>query len=414
MTVHSVPRPVDASGPWQDANRGAGLVDADGRSRPNIFAEMSALAVSTGAVNLGQGFPDYAGPQQVLDAAAAAVLAGHNQYPPGRGVPELRLAIAEHHRRFYGQDVDPDTEVCVTAGATEALAGVLLGLIRPGDEVVVIEPYYDAYAADIARAGGVQVNVPLRWRSAADVAGAGFALDTDALRAAVHPGTRMIVVNTPHNPTGAILSDDDLALIAELARENDAILLADEVYEHLTFGRPHHPLAGFPGAEDRTITLGSGGKTFSVTGWKIGWATGPAPLIEATFGMKQWLSYVNGAPLQPAIATGLRLGDDVYATIAGDLAGRRDRLCAALAEVGFEVAVPEAGYFVIADAAPLGVTDADAFCRELPHRCGVVAIPVSSFCSPERSDVASLVRFAYCKSDATLDEAIRRLAALAR
>lgn len=404
---------VDPSGPWQDANRGAGLVDAAGRSRPNIFAEMSAIAARTGAVNLGQGFPDYAGPQPVLDAAAAAVLAGRNQYPPGRGAPELTSAIAEHHRRFYGVEVDPATQVCVTAGATEALAAIILGLVRPGDEVVCFEPFYDAYAADIARAGGRQVNVPLRWRPGADDRPAGFDLDHADLRAAFSDRTRMIVVNTPHNPTGVVFTDATLALVAHLAAEHGAIIVADEVYEHLTFGVPHRPTATFPGAEGRTLLIGSGGKTFSVTGWKIGWVTGPAPLVDATFGMKQWLTYVNGAPLQPAIATGLGLPDASYARIADDLRARRDLLCGALAEVGFDVAVPDAGYFVIADAAPLGFTHGDAFCRGLPERCGVVAIPVSSFCSPGRADVRSLVRFAYCKNDATLAEAVRRLRTLA-
>ncbi len=404
---------VDASGPWLDAARGAGLVDAAGAVRPNIFAEMSALAVRTGAVNLGQGFPDYAGPQEVLDAAAAAVLAGRNQYPPGRGIPELTSAIAEHHRRFYGLDVDPATQVCVTAGATEALAGIILGLVRPGDEVICFEPYYDAYAADIARAGGVQVNVPLRWRPGAVGRPAGFDLDPADLRAAFTGRTRMILVNTPHNPTGVVFADGTLALVADLAAEHDAIIVADEVYEHLTFGVPHRPAATFPGAEDRTLLIGSGGKTFSVTGWKIGWVTGPPALVDAVFGMKQWLSYVNGAPLQPAIATGLRLPDAVYTRIADDLRARRDRLCRALTEVGFDVAVPAAGYFVIADAAPLGFADGEAFCRALPERCGVVAIPVSAFCSPGRADVRSLVRFAYCKSDATLAEAVRRLGTLA-
>lgn len=403
---------LDASGPWLDAARGAGLVDAAGVVRPNIFAEMSAIAARTGAVNLGQGFPDYAGPHEVLDAAAAAVLAGRNQYPPGRGIPELTSAIAEHHRRFYGLDVEPATEVCVTAGATEALAAIILGLVRPGDEVVCFEPYYDAYAADIARAGGVQVNVPLRWRPTADQP-AGFGIDHADLRAAVTDHTRMIIVNTPHNPTGVVFADATLALVAALAAAHDAILVADEVYEHLTFGVPHRPVATFPGAADRTLLIGSGGKTFSVTGWKIGWVTGPAPLVDAVFGMKQWLSYVNGAPLQPAIAAGLALPAAAYDAIAADLRGRRDLLCGALAEVGFDVAEPDAGYFVIADAAPLGFPDGEALCRALPQRCGVVAIPVSAFCGPGRADVRSLVRFAYCKNDATLAEAIRRLRTLA-
>ena len=409
MSLNSI---VDASGPWLDACRGAGLVDADGRARPTIFAEMSAVALATGAVNLGQGFPTYAGPRAVLDAAVAAIAAGRNQYPPGRGVPELLEAIAEHQLRFYGIELDPATQIVATAGATEALAGAILGLVRPGDEVVCFEPYYDAYAADIARAGGVQVNVPLRWRPGSDAAGATFVLDPADLRAALTDRTRMIVLNTPHNPTGTMASDETLALIAALARRHEALILSDEVYEHLAFARPHRPMASH--APERTLTIGSGGKTFSVTGWKIGWVTGPPALIDAVFGMKQWLSYVNGAPFQPAIAAGLRLPDAELAALADDLRGRRDVLCAALARIGCDVAVPDAGYFAIADVAPLGYADGEAFCRALPALCGVVAIPVAAFCSAERDDVRSLVRFAFCKDDATLAEAARRLATLAR
>ena len=403
---------VDASGPWLDACRGAGLVGSDGRARPNIFAEMSAVALATGAVNLGQGFPNYAGPRAVLDAAVAAIEAGRNQYPPGRGAPELLAAVAEHQLRRYGLQVDPGTQVVVTAGATEALAGAILGLVRPGDEVVCFEPYYDAYAADIARAGGVQVNVPLRWRPGSDAAGAAFTLDPDDLRAAVTDRTRLIVLNSPHNPTGTMAADATLALIAELARAHDALIVSDEVYEHLTFAGAHRPMA--PHALERTLTIGSGGKTFSVTGWKVGWVSGPAALVDAVFGMKQWLSYVNGAPFQPAIAAGLRLPEADLAALADALRRRRDVLCAALAGIGCDVAVPDAGYFVIADVSPLGHPDGEAFCRALPGLCGVVAIPVSAFCSPGRDDVRSLVRFAYCKDDATLAEATRRLATLAR
>lgn len=406
------PTTPDPSGPWLDACAGAGLVDAAGGVRPNIFAEMTAIALATGAVNLGQGFPNYRGPQIVLDVAAQALAAGRNQYPPGRGVPELTSAIAAHHARRYGLDLDPATQVVVTAGATEALSGTILGLVRPGDEVVCFEPYYDAYAADIARAGGVQVNVPLRWRSGSSDAPATFVLDPDDLRAAVSDRTRMIILNTPHNPTGTMASRSTLDLVAELARRHDAIVLADEVYEHLTFARPHATMAAV--APERTIALGSGGKTFSVTGWKVGWAVGPAPLMDAVFGMKQWLSYAGGAPFQPGIAAGLALPDADLDAIGADLRRRRDVLCAALAEIGCDVAVPDAGYFVIADVAPLGFDDGEAFCRELPQRCGVVAIPVSAFCSPGRADVRSLVRFAYCKDDDTLAEAARRLRTLAR
>lgn len=401
----------DPRGPWIDACQGAGLVDPDGTVRPNIFAEMSAIAVATGSVNLGQGFPTYDGPREVLEAAAAAVLAGRNQYPPGRGVPELLNAIAEHHRTRYGLDYDTASEITVTAGATEALAGTLLGLVKTGDEVIVIEPYYDAYAADIARAGGVQVNVPLRWHHDED--GSRFALDLDVLRAAFTPRTRMVLINNPHNPTGVVLPDADLALVVELASAHNAIIVADEVYEHLVFEGTHRPIATFPGAKERTLLIGSGGKTFSATGWKIGWVCGPASLIDGVFGMKQWFSYVNGAPFQPAIAVGLGLGQPTFDAIAADLKRRRDMLCSALSDVGFDVAVPDAGYFVIADPRPLGFTDGEEFCRALPEKCGVVAIPVSAFCGPNRTDMKPLVRFAYCKDDETLNEAVKRLRTLA-
>ncbi len=365
-----------------------------------IFAEMSALALATGSVNLGQGFPDTDGPSEVAEAAIAAIRGGVNQYPPGLGIPDLRAAIAEHQHRFYGLEVDPATEVVVTTGATEAVAAALLGLVDPGDEVVALEPFYDSYAACIAMAGGRRVPVTLR---APD-----FALDVPRLRAAVTERTRLILLNTPHNPTGAVLSASELQAVADLAIERDLLVVTDEVYEHMTYGVPHIPIATLPGMADRTITISSGGKTFSFTGWKIGWAVGPEALVRAVLTAKQFLTFVSGAPFQPAIAAGLRLGDDFFADLRSDLQARRDRLCAGLREVGFDVFEPAGTYFVTTDVRPLGYDDGVTFCRDLPKRCGVVAIPHQVFYDDPEAG-RSLVRFAFCKRDAVLDEALERL-----
>jgi N-succinyldiaminopimelate aminotransferase len=367
---------------------------------------MSALAATTGAINLGQGFPDEDGPTEVLAAAQHAIANGVNQYPPGRGIPDLRLAIAEHQQRFYGLALDPDREVLVTAGATEALAAALLGLIDgPDDEVVVFEPYYDAYAATVALAGGRLVPVPLR--------PPGFQPDLDELRKAVGDRTRVILVNDPHNPTGAVFSREVLDEVVRLAERHDAMIVTDEVYEHLVFDSVHTPIATLPGAGERTLTISSGGKTFSATGWKIGWISGPAELVDAVLAVKQFLTYVNGAPFQPAIATVLRLPDEFFRGAASALRAKRDVLGEGLRAAGFGVFEPQATYFTVADAAPLGATDAAAFCRELPGRVGVVAIPLMAFVTAEhRRDYASLVRFAACKRVEVLDEAARRLAAL--
>lgn len=365
-----------------------------------IFAEMSALATETGAVNLGQGFPDTDGPVEVADAAIAAIRAGVNQYPPGLGQPDLRLAIAEHQRRFYGLELDPATEVVVTTGATEAVAAALLGLVDPGDEVVALEPFYDSYTAGIQMAGGVRVPVTLRPPD--------FRLDVDRLRAAVSDRTRLILLNTPHNPTGAVLTEAELAAIADLAVERDLVVVTDEVYEHMTYDVAHRPLATFPGMPERTLTISSAGKTFSFTGWKVGWATGPAPLVRAVLMAKQFLTYVSGAPFQPAVAVGLRLPDSYFEGLRAALRSKRDRLCAGLREVGFEVFEPQGTYFVTADVRPLGWDDGIAFCRDLPHRAGVVAIPHQVFYDdPEVG--RPLVRFAFCKRDEVLDEAVTRL-----
>jgi N-succinyldiaminopimelate aminotransferase len=393
-------------GSWRRVAAGAGLVDAEGTARPTIFAEMSALAVQTGAINLGQGFPDEDGPDAVLEAARDAIAQGVNQYPPGRGIPDLLSAISEHQRRFYGLVLDPARNVLVTAGATEALAATLLALVDgPDDEVVVFEPYYDAYAAVVALAGARLVTVALRWPE--------FQPDLDELRRAVTDRTRVILVNDPHNPTGAVLSPEARALVVELAERHDAVIVTDEVYEHLVFGTPHVPLATLPGAWERTVSISSGGKTFSTTGWKIGWATGPADLIDAVLAVKQWLTYVNGAPFQPAIATGLRLGDEYFDQIARVLREKRDLLGSGLRAAGFAVSVPSGSYFTVADAAPLGATDAADFCRHLPERAGVVAIPLTAFVTAQRRDeYATLVRFAACKRVGVLADAVERLAGL--
>jgi N-succinyldiaminopimelate aminotransferase len=394
---------VTIPGPWLRAAAGAGLVGPDGSVGATIFAEMSALAASTGAINLGQGFPDSDGPPEVLEAARQAISDGVNQYPPGRGMPVLREAIARHQHRFYGLTVDPDTEVLVTAGATEALAATLLALVEPGDEVVTFEPYYDAYAAIVALAGARLVTVPLEWPR--------FTPDPDRIRAAFSPRTRIVLVNDPHNPTGAVLDRATRELVVDLATRHDAFIVTDEVYEHLRFGTPHEPIATLPGAADRTITISSGGKTFSTTGWKIGWLHGRPELVTAILSVKQFLTYVNGAPFQPAIAAGLELPNSFYARVAADLGTGRDILIAGLRDAGLTVSVPEGSYFVVADAAPLGAADAAAFCRELATTAGVVGIPLSAFTSTPGS-YPGLVRFAFCKQPEVLREAARRLATL--
>ena len=397
----------ETPGAWRRTAIGAGLIGPDGSTRPTIFAEMSALAARTGAINLGQGFPDEDGPAPVLEAARDAIAHGVNQYPPGRGIPDLLLAVAEHQHRFYGQNLDPGRDVLVTAGATEALAATLLALIDgPDDEVVVFEPYYDSYAAVVALAGARLVTVPLRWPD--------FQPDLDELRAAVTDRTRVILVNDPHNPTGAVFTRELQDEVIRLADRHDAVIVTDEVYEHLVFDGAHVPIATLPGAWGRTLTISSGGKTFSTTGWKIGWIAGPADLIDAVLAVKQFLTYVNGAPFQPAIATGLRLPDTFFTGIAATLREKRDLLGSGLRAAGFDVSVPAGSYFTVADAAPLGATDAAEFCRELPERAGVVAIPLTAFATPaHRAEYATLVRFAACKRVPVLEEAASRLAALA-
>ncbi len=366
-----------------------------------IFAEMSALAVEHDAVNLGQGFPDTAGPQPVLDAAIEAISAGRNQYPPGPGIPQLRRAIAAHQRHWYGLEWDVDSEVLVTAGATEALAAAILALCEPGDELIAFEPFYDAYDADAVLAQATLVPVRLEWPD--------FALDSDRLASAITPRTRAILVNTPHNPTGHVFSRAELEQIAELAIAHDLIVITDEVYEHLAFDEHRHiPMASLPGMRDRTITISSGGKTFATTGWKVGWVTGSAELVSAVMAVKQWLTYVNAGPLQEGIAVGLALPDADFAAIRAQLRSGRDLLVPALADAGFTVAPVNGGYFAVADAAPLGVTDAAQLCRELPERIGVAAVPLSAFYR-DAAGAKSLVRFAFCKRPEVLHKAATRL-----
>lgn len=369
-----------------------------------IFAEMSALAVETGSINLGQGFPDTDGPHAVLDAAVDAIRGGRNQYPPGPGVPELLDAVAAHQERFYGLRLDPRTQVLVTVGATEAIATTILALCEAGDEVVTFEPYYDSYAASIALAGAVRRTSVLRFPD--------FAVDEDSLRAAFSPRTRLVLLNTPHNPTGKVFTREEIELICSLAREHDAWVVTDEVYEHLTFdGAAHVPVATLPGMAERTLTISSGGKTFSTTGWKVGWVTGPAEAVAAVRTVKQFLTYVGSGPFQPAVAAGLALGDEVYAALAAALQRQRDLLVGGLRSAGLDVSVPQGTYFVVADAAPLGAHDALAFCRELPQRAGVVGVPVSVF-HDDPDAGRTLVRFAFCKREEVLAEAVGRLAAL--
>jgi N-succinyldiaminopimelate aminotransferase len=368
-----------------------------------VFAEMSALAARVGAVNLGQGFPDEDGPAAMLKAAENAIAEGVNQYPPGIGIAPLREAIAAQRKRHFGTEYDPDTEVLVTVGATEAIAAAVLGLV---------EPFYDSYSPVIAMAGAQRVSVPL----VPD--GGGFAIDVDGLRRAVTPRTKALIVNSPHNPTGMVATDAELAALADLAVSADLLVITDEVYEHLVFdGHRHMPLANYPGMAERTVTISSAAKMFNCTGWKIGWACGAAELIAGVRAAKQYLSYVGGAPFQPAVAYALNTEDAWVAALRESLQAKRDRLGSALVDLGFEVHDSFGTYFLCADPRPLGYRDSTTFCAELPERAGVAAIPMSAFCDPgaEHADKWNhLVRFAFCKRDDTLADAIRRLGVLRR
>jgi N-succinyldiaminopimelate aminotransferase len=368
---------------------------------PTIFTTMSALAMRTGAVNLGQGFPDADGPSSVLEAAREAISHGANQYAPGNGVAVLRQAIARHQQRHYGLDLDPDTQVLVTTGATEGIAAALLGLVDPGDEVVVLEPYYDSYVAMIQMSGGVRRVVTLR---APD-----YRLDADELRATVTPRTRFLLLNSPHNPTGTVLTRVELQAVADVAIEHDLVVITDEVYEHLTFDQHEHvPIATLPGMFERTLTLSSAGKSYSVTGWKVGWATGPADLVSAALAASQWLTFTSGAPLQPAVAHGLDHEPEWPRALGRDLQARRDLLCDGLAALGLDVRRPEGTYFALTDISALGWADGMEFCLALPERAGVVAIPAQPFHDTHAGD--HLVRWAFCKETGVIEEALRRLA----
>ncbi|HZX39504.1 MAG TPA: pyridoxal phosphate-dependent aminotransferase [Streptomyces sp.] len=366
-----------------------------------IFAEMSALATATGAINLGQGFPDTDGPESVREAAVRALRDGRgNQYPPGPGIPELRQAIADHQRRFYDLSFDPDTEILVTAGATEAIAATMLALLEPEDEVIAFEPFYDSYAACIAMAGAKRVPLTLRAPS--------FRPDLDELRAKITPRTRLLLLNTPHNPTGTVLTAEEQSAIAALAVEHDLLVVTDEVYEHLVYEGTHHPIAALPGMRERTVSISSAGKTFSFTGWKVGWVTAAPKLVAAVRSAKQFLTYVASGPFQYAVAEALRLPDSYFEEFRADMRGKRELLADGLEQAGFKVFRPAGTYFVTTDIRPLGETDGFAFCHALPERAGVVAIPSAVFYDHKETG-APYVRFAFCKRAEVLADARERL-----
>jgi N-succinyldiaminopimelate aminotransferase len=373
-----------------------------------IFSEMSTLAQRTGAVNLGQGFPDSDGPNEIIEAAVRALRDGLNQYPPTRGFPVLRQAVADHQRRFYGIELDPETEVVATTGATEGVAAALLALCEPGDEVVVLEPFYDSYAAVVALAGAALVPVTLR--------PPGFRPDLRALESAITPRTRLILLNSPHNPTGMVLSRAELEAIAEVARSHGLLVVTDEVHEHLLYGPSveHVPISTLPGMRERTVSASSAAKTFSLTGWKVGWVTGPRELVSAVHTAKQYLTFTSGGPFQPAVAAALGLPDVYFDQLTTTLRHKRDLLADALQAVGFDVFRPSGTYFITTDIAPLGESDGMEFCLGLPHRCGVAAVPNAVFYQDAvKGGGRSFVRFAFCKRDEVLHEAIARLQSLA-
>jgi N-succinyldiaminopimelate aminotransferase len=371
-----------------------------------IFAEMSALATRTGAINLGQGFPDSDGPPAMLEAAMESIRSGGNQYPPGPGIPELREAIASQRAQRYGLAYDPATEVLVTVGATEAIAATVLALAEPGDEVIVFEPYYDSYAAAIALGGAIRRPVTLRPEEGR------FTFDPDELRAAVGPRTRLILVNSPHNPAGTVFTREELETIAAVCREHDLVAVTDEVYEYLTYdGAEHITLAGLEGMRERTVAISSAGKTFSVTGWKTGWLTAPAPYVRAVQTVKQFLTYTAGGPFQRAVAYALGNEQTWVEELRKTLEARRDRLITGLEAAGFATYRPQGTYFVQADIRPLGFTDGFELARALPEKAGVVAIPTQVFYDDAEAG-RHFVRFAFCKREAVIDEAVERLARL--
>jgi N-succinyldiaminopimelate aminotransferase len=391
--------------PWQRTAAGANLLSADGRLGVTIFEEMTGLAVRTGAINLGQGFPDEDGPAEMAAAARQAIADGANQYAPGKGLPVLREAVAGHQQRFYGLNPDPDREVLITTGATEAIAAAVLALAEPGDEVVTFEPFYDSYGAMIALAGAQHVAVPLHAPH--------FQPDLGELAAAFGPSTRLVILNNPHNPTGAVFGREVLQAVVDLAAQHDVIIITDEVYEHLVFGEPHIPVATLSGAADRTLSISSAGKTFSFTGWKVGWVTGPEELVARVRMVKQFLTYSSGTAFQGAVALGLGLPDDFFTAAAMTLRRKRDILAEGLRQAGLTVYLPDGTYFITADTSAIGFDDALDLARRLPELVGVAAIPVSVFCHEDGAKrTRSLLRFAFCKQETVLKEAADRLARL--
>lgn len=394
-----------AGAPWARTAAGANLLGADGGLDITIFEEITALAQRHSAINLGQGFPDEDGPEEILDAARTAISDGANQYAPGQGLAVLRHAISAHQERFYGLAVDPQTEVIVTTGATESIAAAILAFAGPGDEVLTFEPFYDSYGAVIGLSGATHTTAPLL---APD-----FQPDAATLEAAFSDRTRIVVVNNPHNPTGSVFDRESLELIVALAERHDAIIVTDEVYEHLTFGVQHLPIASLPRARDRTLSISSAGKTFSVTGWKVGWLSGPAELVAQVRTVKTFLTYTSGTPFQGAVALGLGLPDEFFSSIAGTLRRKRDLLGEGLRAAGFDVVEPAGTFFTMVDASPLGIEDATDLARRLPELIGVAAIPVAMFCHPDGAErTRSMLRFAFCKKFEVIEEGARRLSTL--
>lgn len=373
------------------------------RLRPfgeTIFATMTQRSMEANAINLGQGFPDEDGPRSMLNIASKQILKGNNQYSAGRGDINLRKAVAADRQERFDLAYNPDSEVLITVGATEAISATVLGLVEPGAEVIVFEPYYDAYAAAIALAGATRVAVPLV------VEDNTWALDIEALHSAVTKKTSMIIINSPHNPTGSVFSKRSLKALARIARAYDLLVLSDEVYEHLTFDKVKHTaVASLPGMWDRTITVSSAAKTFNVTGWKTGWALAPVPLLEGVLKAKQFMSYVGATPFQPAVAHAIEHEQPWVDSMRKGLEVKRDILRDALVDVGLKVHDSFGTYFIVAD---IGARDGAEFCMELVDRAGVAAIPVQAFVD-NPSEWSSKVRFAFCKKEETMREAAHRL-----